>query len=155
MNPARERRILQVAVAGIAAFTGSLGATVVIAGSDVATWIFGVEYVEVENFAELDSALRFFGALFLGIAAIFAWSIPRIERAAPVFQIAAAAMVLGAVGRLISAAEHGWPNAPATVLIALEASLLLFAVWQLRVQRQAEAGATVGRELDRRSTDGG
>lgn len=141
MRPAQERRLLQWGVAGLVAFIVPLASLVVIAGSDVATWVFGVEYVEVENFAELDSALRFFGAMFLGIGGIFAWSIPRIERAAPVFQIAAAAMVLGGVGRLISAIDEGWPNAPATTLMVLEWSVLLFALLQLRVQRRAEAEA--------------
>lgn len=141
MRPEQERRLLQWGVAGLVAFIVPLASLVVIAGSDVATWVFGVEYVEVENFAELDSALRFFGAMFLGIGAIFAWSIPRIERAAPVFQIAAGAMVLGGMGRLISAVDEGWPNAPATTLMVLEWSVLLFALWQLRVQRRAEAAA--------------
>jgi len=141
MTPERERRLLQWGVAGLVAFTAPLGALILLAGADVATWIFGVEYIEVENFAELDSALRFFGALFLGIAGVFAWSIPRIERAAPVFQIVSAAMVLGAVGRLISAIDVGWPNAPAVTLMVLEASVLGFALWQLRVQRAAARGA--------------
>lgn len=138
MTPERERRLLQWGVAGLVAFVAPLAGLIVVAGADVATWVFGVEYVEVENFAELDSSLRFFGAIFLGIAGIFAWSIPRIERASPVFQIAGGAMVLGAVGRLISAIDEGWPNAAATTLMVIEASVLLFALWQLRVQREAE-----------------
>ncbi len=135
MEPALERKMLQGFLGGVVALSTVIGALVLVTGTDAARWIFDIEFNNVKNFTELDSSLRFFGAIFLSNAAIIAWSIPRIERAAPVIQIAAGGLVLGAVGRLISAADEGWPNAAATILMALEASVLIAAVWQLRISR--------------------
>lgn len=135
MTPSLERRLLQGFVGGVAGFVAVLAGLIFLTGTDAARWLFDIEFVDVENFAELDSSLRFFGAIFLSTAAILAWSIPRIERADPVLQIAAGGLVLGAAGRLISAVDEGWPSATTTGLMVLEASVLLPALWQLRVKR--------------------
>lgn len=43
--------------------------------------------------------------------------------------------MLGAGGRLISAVDEGWPNAVTTVLMILEASVIVVVFWQLRIKR--------------------
>lgn len=135
MDPTKERRLLQYIVGTMAGFVATLGGLVFFTGARVATWVFDVEFIEIENFAELDSSLRLFGAIVLGVAGVMAWSVPRIEQADPLIQIAAGSLVLGALGRLISAIQHGWPNTAATVLMILEASALVVFVWQPRVKR--------------------
>jgi hypothetical protein len=139
VDPARERRLLQWYLAGLVAFTATLAGLIFLFGGRAAGWLFGVEFVEVTNYAELDSSLRFFGALFLGVSAIIAWSIPRIERADPVVTIAAGAIALGATGRLLSAAVEGWPNAAATTLMLLEAPVIVVPLWQRRIKHRYAA----------------
>jgi hypothetical protein len=79
-----ERRLLQWYLGGLVVFTFVFAGLIFLFGAKVAEWVFGVEFIQVENFAELDSSLRFFGAVFLSVAVLLAWSIPRIERADPV-----------------------------------------------------------------------
>src|SRR4030095_6009075 len=50
-------------------------------------------------------------------------------------------IVLGAVGRLISAGVEGWPNPATTVFMLLEASVIVVPLWQRRIKgRYAASG---------------
>ncbi len=138
MTHERERMMLQGFIAGVAALAAAISVLVFIFGTDAARWLFDIEFVQVDNFAELDSSLRFFGAIFLSAAVLLVWSIPRVESSGAVLRIVAGGFVLGAIGRLISAADEGWPNTVATTLLALELSVIAVPLWQWRVVKTAE-----------------
>lgn len=58
----------------------------------------------------VDSLGRFFGAIFAGYGMAWLWAARRDPVPARAVRWLAAVFLLGAVGRLLSLAAHGWPH---------------------------------------------
>lgn len=92
--------------------------------------------------ATLDSNLRFYSGVWLGLGIAAFSVIPRIERNGVLFRALWGMILLGGVGRLISLAAVGLPFPPFVGFTVLEVvGAPLFVLWQRRLQVAAEAGA--------------
>jgi hypothetical protein len=82
----------------------------------------------------LDSNLRFFGGIWLGIGLAMLWLVPSIERQGTLFRALWVAVFLGGVGRVLSWMLIGTPPKPYVGFILLElVGAPLFIYWQHRV----------------------
>jgi|JI10StandDraft_1071094.scaffolds.fasta_scaffold118210_2 hypothetical protein len=79
--------------------------------------------------ATLDSNLRFYSGVWLGVGLAAAWIVPRIERETTLFRALWLMIFLGGVGRLLSLAITGMPFAPFVGFTALEIIGAPFFVW--------------------------
>ena len=87
----------------------------------------------------LDSNLRFFAGVWLGLGLAILWLVPRIDTQTTLFRAIWIMIFCGGVGRLISLLLIGVPPAPFVGFIGLEIiGAPLFIWWQSRV-----AGRTV------------
>ena len=68
----------------------------------------------------LDTDLRFFGAMMIGIGVIFFWAIRRVEAFGLVIYILACAVALGAAARIYARITYGNPGTAGTIPIILE-----------------------------------
>ena len=82
--------------------------------------------------ATLDSNLRFYSGVWLGVGLAAAWTVPRIERETTLFRALWLMIFLGGVGRLLSLAITGMPFAPFVGFTALEILGAPFFVWWQR-----------------------
>ena len=73
----------------------------------------------------VDADLRFFGAMMLGLGAIFFWTIVRVEELGTVIYILAGAVGLGAAARIAARIMYGNPGTAGTIPIAIEAVIPL------------------------------
>ncbi|MEV0359923.1 DUF4345 domain-containing protein [Nocardia sp. NPDC050697] len=73
--------------------------------------------------ATADSQARFFGAVFAGYGLAWILAARRDPIPANVIRFLAGIMLLGAVGRFLSIAVHGWPHPFVLALTALEVLL--------------------------------
>lgn len=84
--------------------------------------------------ATLDSNLRFYGGVWLGLGLAAFWLVPRIERETTLFRFLWLMIFLGGLGRLISLLLVGMPFPPFIGFTALELlGAPLFVWWQRRV----------------------
>ena len=84
--------------------------------------------------ALLDSNLRFFGGVWLGLGLALYWLIPTIEKQTVLFRVLWGMIFLGGIVRLLSMILLGGPPAPFIAFAALEivgAPLLI--AWQARL----------------------
>ncbi len=79
--------------------------------------------------ATLDSNLRFYSGVWLGVGLAAAWTVPRIERETTLFRALWLMIFLGGLGRLLSLATTGMPFAPFVGFTALEILGAPFFVW--------------------------
>ena len=86
---------------------------------------FGNRWLAEGNSATLllDSDLRFFGAMMIGIGAVLFWAISRVEAFAPVVYILACAIAVGAAARIYARIVYGDPGTAGTIPIILETTL--------------------------------
>jgi hypothetical protein len=87
--------------------------------------------------ALLDSNLRFFGGLWLGLGLAVWWLIPSIEKRGSLFRILWGMIFIGGVGRALSMIFAGLPPAPFigfTLLELLGAPLII--LWQYRMETE-------------------
>lgn len=88
----------------------------------------------------LDSNLRFFSGLWLGLGLAVFWVAPRVAEQTVLFRVLWLAIFLGGVGRLISLFDAGAPPAPFFGVLALElVGAPVFVWWQSRVANEASA----------------
>jgi len=88
--------------------------------------------------ATLDSNMRFFGGVWLGLGLCVWWLVPRIATQTVLFRAAWLMIALGGVGRLLSMAAVGLPLTPFVAFTALEmVGAPLFIWWQHRVAQDA------------------
>ena len=127
------RRRLQIATAVLGAvpvFTGVLGMM------GLGDPLYAA--LNLPRDATLDSNLRFFGGVWLGLGLCVWWLVPRIATQTVLFRAAWLMIALGGVGRLLSMAVVGLPLAPFVAFTALEIlGAPLFIWWQHRVAQVA------------------
>lgn len=88
--------------------------------------------------ATLDSNMRFFGGVWLGLGLCVWWLAPRVATQTVLFRAAWLMIALGGVGRLLSMAVVGLPLTPFIGFAALEiVGAPLFIWWQHRVAQDA------------------
>jgi len=110
--------------------------------------------------ALLDSNLRFFAGVWLGLGIALLWVVPSIERRGTLFRLVWRAVFLGGVGRLLSMASFGAPPAPFIGFTILEiVGAPAFVYWQHRLARSHSrradanpAGPLFSRSSQMRST---
>jgi hypothetical protein len=86
--------------------------------------------------AVLDSNLRFFGGVWLGLGLALYWLIPSIDRQAVLFRVLWGMIFVGGIGRLLSMLFLGWPPPPFIGFTALEIiGAPFFIWWQSRLAR--------------------
>ena len=84
----------------------------------------------------LDSNLRFFGGVWLGLGLAMLYLAPSIERQTVLFRVLWGAVFLGGIGRALSSAFVGLPPLPFIGFTALEIiGAPLFVFWQKQVER--------------------
>jgi hypothetical protein len=136
----RSRRALQVASA-------------VLGIIPVVTGLIGLRGLEDPLYAPvttphailLDTNLRFFSGLWLGLGVALLWLIPSIDRQTVLFRAIWGAIFLGGIGRLLSTVMAGTPPAPFVFFTLVEiVGAPLFIYWQHRVARAALAGSHEG-----------
>jgi hypothetical protein len=84
----------------------------------------------------LDSNLRFFGGVWLGLGLAVWWLVPAIEKRGTVYRILWGMIFLGGVGRALSIIVAGPPPAPFIAFTILElVGAPLLVAWQYRLGR--------------------
>lgn len=112
----------------------------------VATGLLGLLGVEdpvyvavgVPRIVLLDTNLRFYSGVWLGLGLAFLWLIPTIERQTVLFRVLWGMIFIGGIGRLLSMMRlGGWP--PPVAFVAFTAIEIvgapLFIWWQSRVSK--------------------
>jgi hypothetical protein len=88
--------------------------------------------------ATLDSNMRFFGGVWLGLGLSVWWLVPRIASETALFRAVWLMIFLGGVGRLVSLLVIGLPMLPFVGFTVLEiVGAPLFVWWQRAVQNSA------------------
>ena len=123
------RRPLQIATAILACvptITGLLG----MMGLDDPLY----RALQLPRHATLDSNLRFYSGVWLGLGLAAFWLVPRIERETVLFRCLWLMIFLGGIGRLLSLLSAGMPFPPFVGFAALEVlGAPLFVWWQAQV----------------------
>ena len=123
------RRPLQIATALLALVPILTGIITMLGVSDPLYASSGVPALPV-----LDSNLRFFGGVWLGLGLALLWLVPRIERESALFRVVWGGIFLCGIGRLLSMVMVGLPPLPFVGFTALEViGAPLFVYWQHRV----------------------
>ena len=76
----------------------------------------------------LDSDLRFFGAMMIGIGVMFFWVIPKVEALGSVIYVFATAVALGAAARIYARITYGNPGTAGTIPVVIEVVLPIFLI---------------------------
>lgn len=115
----------------------------------VATGLLGLLGVEdpvyvaagVPSIVLLDTNLRFYSGVWLGLGLALYWLIPTIERQTVLFRVLWAMIFVGGIGRLLSMLLLASPPVAFVAFTALEiVGAPLFILWQSRVSKlRAEA----------------
>ena len=120
------RRALQIATALLALVPILTGIITMLGVSDPLYASSGVPTLPV-----LDSNLRFFGGVWLGLGLALIWLVPRIESEGVLFRVVWGGIFLGGIGRLLSMLMVGLPPLPFVGFTALEViGAPLFVYWQ-------------------------
>ena len=124
-----ERRLLQAAVALACIVPLWMGGQSMIDGVGIMKGADGASI-------DLDSHFRYLSGILFGLGLAFASCIPGIEAKGRLFRILTMVVVVGGLGRLISAIELGLPGTGHQFGLAMELGVVpLLALWQARVAR--------------------
>jgi hypothetical protein len=94
----------------------------------------------IPTHALLDSNLRFFGGVWLGLGLAVYWMVPRLPAQTALFRVVWLAIFLGGIGRLLSMLLIALPPAPFIAFTALEiVGGPAFVAWQARLARAPAA----------------
>jgi hypothetical protein len=77
----------------------------------------------------LDSDLRFFGAMTIGLGFVFLWTISRVDALGPVIYILACAVAVGAAARIYARLTFGDPGTAGTIPVVIEVVLPIVMVF--------------------------
>ena len=126
--------ILQIISAIVGLLTVGLASMQLIFG--INSPIYGQGNLPV--FPILDSNLRFFGGIGLGLGLLLLWCISDIEQKTLAFRIGWGLALIGGIGRLISYFAVGSPSTLLIVFTVLEViGAPIFIYWQTRLANQA------------------
>ena len=123
---------------GLQIATGLLGVIPVVTGIITMCGLSDPIYAaaNIPANALLDSNLRFFGGVWLGLGLALYWLIPSIDRQTILFRVLWGMIFLGGIGRLLSMFFLGWPPLPFVGFTALEIiGAPFFIWWQARLER--------------------
>lgn len=82
----------------------------------------------------LDSNLRFLNGLSVGIGVCALWTIPGIEQKSAQMRLICVILFVGAIGRLLSVVQCGFPPFPYNVMAFAEIALpAVFVIWQSKI----------------------
>ncbi|MHA6765058.1 DUF4345 domain-containing protein [Streptacidiphilus sp. PAMC 29251] len=87
--------------------------------------------------ATVDSLQRFFGAIFAGYGLAWLWAARQSPIPATAVRWLAGVFLLGAAGRLISLAVHGWPQWFQVVLTVIELVMPPLYFWLADAEEKA------------------
>ena len=131
MRPAAERWLFQLVVFVGALVPISAGAAGVLQGP-------GMIHGLVPWNADLDSHFRYLSGLLLGIGIAYMMCIPHIERRRDIFAYLSLIVIVGGCGRLVAAANDGFPTAPHRFAFVMELVVVpLLLLWSRRIGRPA------------------
>jgi hypothetical protein len=68
----------------------------------------------------LDSDLRFFGAIAMGVGVLFFWAIFQVEALGPLIYVLAGAVAVGAAARIYARLTFGDPGPAGTIPVVIE-----------------------------------
>jgi len=126
------RRLLQIINAFIAIITIVLATMSLLFGVNSPIY----DAVTIPEIPVLDSNLRFFGGLGLGIGFTLLWLTPTIEKKTILFRSLWICALLGGIGRIISMFIVGFPPTPMIVFTFIEAPLVpILIYWQWKVSQ--------------------
>ena len=95
--------------------------------------------------ATLDSQLRFYNGVWLGLGLAAFWLLPRIETETTLFRALWLMIFIGGTGRLLSLALTGMPFPPFIGFTVLEiVGAPLFVMWQAKVAKAARLPSAGG-----------
>jgi len=98
---------------------------------------------DVPRIVLLDTNLRFFSGVWVGLGLALWWLIPTIERQTVLFRVLWGMIFIGGIGRLLSMIMLGWPPVAFVAFTAIEiVGAPLFIWWQSRVARFASETGT-------------
>jgi Domain of unknown function (DUF4345) len=84
----------------------------------------------------LDTNLRFYSGVWIGLGLALWWLIPRIEKQTVLFRVLWGMIFIGGIGRLLSMIMLEWPPVPFVGFTAIEiVGAPLFIWWQSHVAR--------------------
>lgn len=130
MTPLFSKRCLQALVAVLALVPVAVGAEGVLTGSSFLTHA-------PSRPVDLDSHFRYLSGIFLAVGLMFCATVPSIERKTNLFRLAAALVVVGGLGRLVSLMVAGTPTAPHLAGLFLELAVVpSLVIWQASVSRR-------------------
>ncbi|CAM5636074.1 hypothetical protein SAVIM338S_06151 [Streptomyces avidinii] len=116
----------------------------------VACVLIGLDHVLLGNAAipgeasagaTVDSFGRFMGAIFAGYGLAWIWAARRSPIPASAVRWLAGVFLLGAAGRLLSLAVHGWPHGFQVALTAIELVMPPLYFWLADADEKAHAAA--------------
>jgi uncharacterized protein DUF4345 len=91
----------------------------------------------------LDTNLRFYCGVWVGVGLALWWLIPTIERQTVLFRVLWGMIFIGGIGRLLSMIMLEWPPVPFVGFTAIEiVGAPFFIWWQSRVARFASETGT-------------
>ena len=110
----------------------------------VATGLIGMSGISDPIYASLglpanpllDSNLRFFAGVWLGLGLAIFWLVPKIEQHTLLFRTIWGMIFIGGIGRIVSMLFVGLPPAPFIGFTILEiVGAPIFVIWQRRIAR--------------------
>jgi hypothetical protein len=123
------RFALQIVNGFLASLTIFLGGASLLLGIDSPIYPDGLPELPV-----LDSNLRFFGGMGVGLGVALLWLIPAIEKHTTLFRVIWLCALAGGIGRIISAVTVGAPPTPILIFTAIEVpGVPLLIYWQTQV----------------------
>jgi hypothetical protein len=131
MNPAREKTLLQVAIAIACLVPVGMGAASIVLGPAI---LSGIDNPPPRD---LDSHFRYLSGIFLVMGIAFASCIPGIERKTALFRLLGLMVVAGGLARALAAAQYGLPGEGHRFGLVMELGVVpLLVFWQARVARR-------------------
>lgn len=133
------KRILQIVMGVLAIIPATTGLVGLLGVEDPPYVAAGVPPIVV-----LDTNLRFYSGVWLGLGIAFYWLIPTIERQTVLFRVLWVMIFIGGIGRLLSMTMLGWPPIPFVAFTALEiVGAPLFILWQSRLSKMTSRGVSM------------